>query len=312
MPSNAIFLDRDNTLIHDPGYLNHPSQVELLPHTAQSLIELKKLGYKLIVVSNQSAVARGIVTEEILGHIHERLKTLLAKENAYLDAIYYCPFHPEGAIEKYRKESDCRKPNSGMLLKAAKDLDIDLNNSWMIGDSPRDTIAGKNVGCKTIILENIAKNHPNSSKTQKADYKAVNMKEAVNIIKQYQRANQTQPLHPETKQQETKAQPQPEPAPPVEITPPAVDTGDNQQTNQLLNEILEQLKINQRSSMFDEFSVMRMLAGIAQIIALSGFGLAVYFVTRAARNTDNILLTMSFAIFLQMIALTFYMMNDKK
>ncbi len=311
MSSNAIFLDRDNTLIHDPGYINHPSQVELLPCAAQALVELKKIGYKLVVVSNQSAVARGIVTEETLAQIHERLKTLLAKENAYLDAIYYCPYHVQGVIEKYRKESDCRKPNPGMLLKAAKDLDIDLNNSWMIGDKPKDIAAGKNAGCKTILLESISHTYPNDPETQKANHKAVNMKEAANIIKQYQRSNQTQPLHPKPQQQETNNQPQPKL--PVEIIiPPAVKTDNNQQTNQLLHEILEQLKFNQRTNMFDEFSVMRMLAGITQMAALSGFGLAVYLATKEGRNINGILLYLSFAIFLQVMALTFYIMNERK
>lgn len=310
MSTNAIFLDRDNTLIHDPGYINHPSQVELLPHAAQALVELRNLGYKLVIVSNQSAVARGIVTEEILAQIHEKLKTLLAKENAYLDAIYYCPYHTEGIIEKYRKESDCRKPNPGMLLQAAKDLDIDLNSSWMIGDKPRDITAGKNAGCKTILLESASHTYPNDPETQKADHKAVNMKEAVNIIKQHQRSNQTQPLHPKPQQPEPDSLPQPEPI--VEITPPAIETGNNQKTNQLLHEILEQLKFNQRNNMFDEFSVTRMLAGIAQIAALSGFGLAVYLLFRPEKNIDDIMLYLSLAIFLQLAALTFYIINERK
>jgi len=310
MSSKAIFLDRDDTLIHDSGYINHPSQVELIPYTAQALVEFKNLGYKLVVVSNQSAVARGIVTEEVLAQIHEKLKTLLAKENAYLDAIYYCPYHPQGVIEKYRRESDCRKPNPGMLLKAAKDLDIDLNNSWMIGDRPKDIAAGKKADCKTILLESISHTHLNNTETQKSDYKAVNMKEAVNIIKQYQRSNQTTPLHPKAQEEETKNQPQPKPT--VEIKPPpAVDT-DNNQTNQLLHKILEQLKFNQRTNMFDEFSLMRMFAGIAQVAALSAFGLAVYFVTKPARNVNDILMSLSFAIFLQVTALTFYIMNNRK
>lgn len=312
MSSKAIFLDRDNTLIRDPGYINHPSQVELLAYAAPALVELKKLGYKLVVVSNQSAVARGIVSEETLAQIHERLKTLLAKENAYLDGIYYCPYHPQGVIQKYRKESDCRKPNPGMLLKAAEDMDIELDDSWMIGDKPRDITAGKKAGCKTIILESTAHGHSDGSETQKADYKAVNMKEAVNIIKQYQRSNQTQPLHPKQEQLDTNDKPQEEPA--VEMqTPAAVNNDDNEQTtNQLLNEILEQLKFNQRTNMFNEFSVMRMLAGIVQIAALSGFGLALYLFSRPPQDINNILLSLSFATFLQMMALTFYMMNERK
>ena len=135
MANRAIFLDRDDTLIEDPGYINSPDQVKLLAGVPQALIELKAMGYKLVVVSNQSAVARGIITEKVLARIHDRLKQLLAEKGASLDRIYYCPHHPDGVIEKYRKESDSRKPNPGMLLTAAEQMDIDLRHSWLIGDS---------------------------------------------------------------------------------------------------------------------------------------------------------------------------------
>ena len=150
MSNKAIFLDRDDTLIEDPGYLNHPEQVKLLEGVAEALIELRAMGYMLIVVSNQSAVARGVVSEKILGEIHNRLRQLLTERGAYLDQIYYCPYHPDGVIPKYRKESDWRKPNPGMLLAAADEMDIDLSQSGSIGDSSRDVEAWLRAGCKTI------------------------------------------------------------------------------------------------------------------------------------------------------------------
>ena len=183
MPDKAVFLDRDDTLINDPGYISDPTQVELLPGASKALIDIKKMGYKTVIVSNQSAVARGIVTENTLTHIHARLRELLGRQNAYLDAIYYCPFHPEGSVAKYRKESECRKPNPGMLLKAAQEMDIDLEQSWMVGDSYRDIAAGKKAGCQTILINSSA--HP-AKKLQddpEPDHKAVNIVEAVNIIK---------------------------------------------------------------------------------------------------------------------------------
>jgi len=150
MSEKAIFLDRDNTLIEDPGYISSPEQVKLLDGVAEALVELKAFGYKLIVVTNQSAVARGIVTEKVLGEIHKRLEQLLSEKNAFLDRIYYCPYHPKGVVAKYRKESDCRKPNPGMLLRAAEEMDIDLGQSWCVGNSISDMEAGLRAGCKTI------------------------------------------------------------------------------------------------------------------------------------------------------------------
>jgi D,D-heptose 1,7-bisphosphate phosphatase len=191
MSNKAIFLDRDGTLIEDPGYLNHPEQVNLLEGVAEALIELRAMGYMLIVVTNQSAVARGIVSEKILGEIHNRLRQLLTERGAYLDQIYYCPYHPDGVVPKYRKESEWRKPNPGMLLAAADDMDIDLSQSWNIGDSSRDIEAGLRAGCKTILVTRLSRYKTNYGRPDEAkpDYKGVNMKEAVNIIKQYHRSS---------------------------------------------------------------------------------------------------------------------------
>jgi D-glycero-D-manno-heptose 1,7-bisphosphate phosphatase len=187
MSDKAIFLDRDETLIEDPGYINHPDQVKLLDGVAEALIELKALGYKLIIATNQSGVARGIVTEKTLGEIHNRLKQLLAERGVFLDRIYYCPYHPDGAIPEYRRESDCRKPKPGMLLKAADEMDIDLGQSWCIGNNSRDIEAGLRAGCKTILIDMPSHKKQFDPGRSSADYRAVNIKEAVNIIKKYHR-----------------------------------------------------------------------------------------------------------------------------
>ena len=188
MANKAIFLDRDDTLIEDPGYINHPDQVKLLDGVAEALRELKEMGYKLVVVSNQSAVARGIVTEEVLDEIHNRLKQMLAEKGTFLDQIYYCPYHPDGVIPKYRKESDWRKPSPGMLLAAANEMDIDLGQSWCIGDSRLDVEAGSRAGCKTILIDHSPYPKQPGQGEVAADYRAVNIKEAVNIIKRYHRS----------------------------------------------------------------------------------------------------------------------------
>ncbi|UCH14873.1 MAG: HAD family hydrolase [Bacteroidales bacterium] len=191
MSNKAIFLDRDDTLIEDPGYINSPDQVKLLEGVAEALIELRAMGYMLIVVSNQSAVARGIVSEKVLSEIHDRLSQLLNEQGAYLDRIYYCPYHPDGVVPQYRKESDWRKPNPGMLLAAADEMDIDLNQSWSIGNSSSDVEAGLQAGCKTILISRLSqyKSTYAGPSEPKPDYKGVNMKEAVNIIKKYHRSS---------------------------------------------------------------------------------------------------------------------------
>ena len=165
MPDKAIFLDRDDTIIEDPGYINSAEQVKLVPAAAQALVELRKLGFKLIVVSNQSGIARGIIQEQAIGQIHDRLKQLLAEHNAYLDRIYFCPFHPDGAVQKFRKDSDWRKPKPGMLLAASKEMKISLADSWMIGNGYADIAAGKAAGCRTVLIKSNIK--PPEKKTRR-------------------------------------------------------------------------------------------------------------------------------------------------
>ena len=143
MAHKAVFLDRDDTLVDDPGYIQRPEQVMLLPGAAEALVQLKKMGYLLVVVTNQSGVARGLVTEEDLEQIHQKLKSLLAAEGAEIDAIYYCPYHPKGTLKDFSIESNLRKPNAGMFFQAEEELQVNLDQSWMIGDSYRDIQAGK-------------------------------------------------------------------------------------------------------------------------------------------------------------------------
>lgn len=152
----AVFLDRDGTLIEDPGYLRDPAKVCLLPGAAEAIVALRAASFQIVVVTNQSGVARGLLNEICLAAIHDRMRQMLAADGATLDGLYYCPYHPDGVVQAYRKESDWRKPSCGMLLEAAKDLRIDLARSWMIGDSPRDVEAGRRAGCRTVLLGSAA------------------------------------------------------------------------------------------------------------------------------------------------------------
>ena len=152
----AIFLDRDGTINSYKGFLTHPDDFELLPGVAEAIRTINHSGYLCIVVSNQPVIARGDCTFEELQTIHDKMETLLGKEGAFVDGIYYCPHHPDKGFEgdrpEYKIDCDCRKPKAGLLFQAAKDWNIDLSQSYMIGDSDRDVEAGKNAGCKASIL----------------------------------------------------------------------------------------------------------------------------------------------------------------
>ena len=154
----AIFLDRDGTLNKYVGFLRNIDDFELIDGVAEAIRKINESGYLAIVVTNQPVIARGEASFEELEEIHSKMETLLGKEGAYLDAIYYCPHHPNKGYKGERPELkidfDCRKPNPGMLLKAAADFNIDLSQSWMIGDGENDVKAGINAGCKTVLLSN--------------------------------------------------------------------------------------------------------------------------------------------------------------
>ena len=154
----AIFLDRDGTINKYVGFLRNINDFELIDGVAEAIRKINESGYLAVVVTNQPVVARGEVSFEELEEIHSKMETLLGKEGAYLDAIYYCPHHPHKGYEGERPElkidCDCRKPKPGMLLKAAEDFNIDLSKSWMVGDGENDIQAGINAGCKTVLLSN--------------------------------------------------------------------------------------------------------------------------------------------------------------
>lgn len=155
-PQKAIFLDRDGTINRYVGFLRDIDDFELIDGVSQAIASINQSEFLSIVVTNQPVIARGEVTEDELSEIHFKMETLLGKDGAYIDDVYYCPHHPhkgyEGEIEALKIDCACRKPKPGMLLQAAKDHNIDLVESWMIGDSENDILAGKAAGCKTAYI----------------------------------------------------------------------------------------------------------------------------------------------------------------
>jgi D-glycero-D-manno-heptose 1,7-bisphosphate phosphatase len=150
MLNRAVFLDRDGTLNEDPGYLGNPSKLVLFPGTGKALNLLKKSGFKLIVISNQSGIARGLITMEMVDIINSRLNELLSSDGTSIDAFYFCPSHPDFSPPE---ECTCRKPSPEMVLQAAKDHHIDLSKSFFVGDAISDMECGSNAGCRTILVK---------------------------------------------------------------------------------------------------------------------------------------------------------------
>jgi len=151
MLSKAVFLDRDGTLNYDPGYLGNPNDLELFSDTGNVLAALKnKFRFKLIVISNQAGIARGIITEEQVISVNNELNKKLSEFNVQIDAFYYCPFHPDFSSEE---DCLCRKPSPKMILDASNDLNIDLSKSYFVGDTAADIIAGLTVQLKTILVK---------------------------------------------------------------------------------------------------------------------------------------------------------------
>lgn len=153
----AIFLDRDGTINKYVGFLRKPEELELTEDAAEAIKLINTSGYLAVIITNQPVIARGEVTWEGLDEIHNKMETELGKQGAYLDGIYFCPHHPhkgyEGEIYELKFDCECRKPKPGLLIKASEDLNIDLEKSWMIGDSDSDVQAGEAAGCKAVKIE---------------------------------------------------------------------------------------------------------------------------------------------------------------
>ena len=175
----AVFLDRDGTINVYKDFLTDIDDFELIPGVADAIKKINALGYLAIVITNQPVIARGEISWDQLEEIHNKMETELGKEGAYLDGIYFCPHHPhkgyDGEIVELKIECDCRKPKPGMILKASKDFNVDLSQSYMLGDSENDIKAGIAAGCKSILLNGLGSNYTNGKYGQLDTLESINL-----------------------------------------------------------------------------------------------------------------------------------------
>ena len=345
MQKPAVFLDRDDTLVVDSGFIDHPDKVKLVSGAIEAIRRLRDAGYRVVVASNQSGVARGYFDEARLDEIHDRLQQLLASGNAYLDGIYYCPYldGSEATVEAYRKESGLRKPAPGMLLKAARDLDLDLSKSWMIGDSARDIQAGQAAGCRTILIDRDGEpkgkrgskgKGPGGRGSRRAagrratpdqdsvepNETAASLLEAVSIIERAaasgQSINDDDVERPAAADQPTT----PAFAPPDQLADPPPQSDDRadespapcsaDRTNALLTDIRNLLDRQQRDSFQEDFSLVRLFSTLLQMLALflAGWGV----LAMLNQELSVALLRFALAGFLQLLLISIRLSDRRR
>lgn len=149
----AVLMDRDGTLAHEVGYVNHPSRFKLYPYAVEAVRVVNRAGFLAVVVTNQAGVARGYFPESLIGEVHGLVSAAMQSGGARLDGIYYCPHHPSAGEPPYRRDCECRKPRPGLALRAAAELGIDLSRSWVVGDRPGDLELAWNVGARAALVK---------------------------------------------------------------------------------------------------------------------------------------------------------------
>jgi len=333
MPHKAIFLDRDGTIIDDSGYLSDPAGVHLLPGVDLAIKSLRGAGYKIVVVTNQSGIARGMLTEATLEEIHSALRNKLADKGAMIDAIYYCPYHPDGSVEKYAHQSDLRKPEPGMLLLAAKELDLDLEQCWMVGDAGRDVGAGQKAGCKTIRIRPHSDDAPHHDEETleefQADFTARNMVEAAKTILQNQApppvptesdddssSETSEPTEVEDMENETSQSEENENRPEFRVENHSRPERKGLRTrvvddSNALQEIHRHVRQIVKRDETEEFSLLNVFGGVTQVVAIL-FLLVVFWKALGEVQVQDATLWAIIAMVFQTMSLTFFTMARKK
>jgi D-glycero-D-manno-heptose 1,7-bisphosphate phosphatase len=177
--SKAVFLDRDGTIIEDSGYINSPEQIKFIPGSIEAIKKLNEAGYKVVIISNQAGIARGLLSEDMLQTIDKIIHRQVLSGGGHIDASYYCPHHPEHGVHPYKQACDCRKPHPGLIKKAVRDHNIELSGSFMVGDKSSDIGTGKRAEVKTIFVRT---GHGQEELKEKPDHLADNLTEAVRWI----------------------------------------------------------------------------------------------------------------------------------
>jgi D,D-heptose 1,7-bisphosphate phosphatase len=185
----AIFLDRDGTINEEVGYLDDLAKLKIIPAAFEAVRLINAAKMKAVVITNQAGVARGLFSEDFVKTANKFLHAEFLKENALIDAFYYCPHHPTEGVDPYRRECNCRKPAAGMLLQAAREMDIDLTRSYIIGDRYNDMEAGKRARAKCVLVKTgfgkslLQDDGPDKlTADNKPDYIAADILEAVRLI----------------------------------------------------------------------------------------------------------------------------------
>lgn len=190
MKGGAVFFDRDGTINEEVGYLADLDRLVLYPEAARAIRMVNESGMKAVVVTNQSGVARGYFDEAFVTAVHRRMAELLRADGARIDGFYYCPHHPDEGLGEYRKDCFCRKPKPGMLLAAARDMNIDLERSYMVGDMMKDVETAENAGVRGILVKT-GYGGGGTPSTAKPVYMASNILDAVEWIMRDDRREHT-------------------------------------------------------------------------------------------------------------------------